>query len=224
MENAAAGPVRVVVVEDQHLFRDLVCLSLAQSPQIEVVARYGEGASALSEIPGLRPDVAVLDIDLPDGMNGVLLGRRLRRQLPGLGIVLLSNYVEPAFLAAVPDQEISGWSYLLKNSVRDVESLHRVVIGAASGMVVLDPALLSVAPTEGDGSLARLTPRQREILHLIAAGYSNAAIASHLGVAVKTVENQINTLYQELKLERNDTEIQPRVMAVLSYLRWRQWR
>lgn len=219
-----AESVRVMIVEDQDLFREMLALSLSQSDSIQVVGAFPDAATALEGAPALMPDVALLDIELPGAMNGVQLGRRLRRLWPKVGIVLLSSHVDPAFLAAVPDAEIAGWSYLLKNSVRDLSAVLRAALGAAQGMVVLDPALLQGAPAREGGALAGLTPRQQEILQLIAAGYSNQAVADHLGLTVKTVENQINRLYQELGVDRGDGAIQPRVMAVLTYLRDRQFR
>lgn len=216
--------IRVMIVEDQDLFREMLALSLTQSESIQMVGAFRDAPEALEGAPSLAPDVALLDIELPGPLNGVQLGRRLRRLWPQIGIVLLSSHVDPAFLAAVPDAEIAGWSYLLKNSVRDLDSILRAIQGAAQGMVVLDPALVQGAPARPGGALAGLTPRQQEILHLIATGYSNQAVADQLGLTVKTVENQINRLYQELGVDRADGSIQPRVMAVLTYLRDRQFR
>lgn len=218
-----ANPVRVLIVEDHHLFRQMLSLSLTESG-INVVGSFPEAQSALQQAPALAPGVALLDIELPGDMNGVQLGRQLRRHFPHIGIVLLSNYVDPAFLAAVPDGEISGWSYLLKNSVRSLETVIRAIEGTAQGLVVLDPALVKDAPPSPGGPLASLTPRQLEILHLIAMGYSNQAVAERLGLSVKTVENHINRLYQEIGIDSEDAAVQPRVMAVLTYLRDRQLR
>lgn len=217
-------PVRIVIVEDQDLFREMLALSLGQMGGVKVVGAFAEAESALEQAPGLAPDVALLDIELPGNMNGVQLGRQLRRLWPQIGIVLLTNYVDPAFLAAVPDAEIAGWSYLLKNSVRNLDTVIRAIEGSARGMVVLDPALVKGATARTGGALAGLTPRQLEVLHLIAMGYSNQAVAEELDLTVKTVENQINRLYQELGIDRADGAVQPRVMAVLTYLRDRQFR
>lgn len=218
-DTAAPRRLRVVLVEDEGLLRDLLRVSLSQSGKIDVVGAFADGESALQDAPALRPDVAVLDIRLGAGPNGVQVGLRLRRALPGVGIVLLSNYREPAFLHGVPDGEAAGWSYLLKSSVTDLATLVRAVEGAASGLMVLDPRLIQAARAQSGGALARLTPRQFEILELMAQGLTNEGIASRLNLSLKTVANQINGLYQELGIDRTDSSLQPRVQAVLTYLR-----
>lgn len=220
MEGAGtARKLRVMLVEDEGLFRDLLRVSLGQSGRIEVVGAFADAQSALQEAPALRPDVAILDIRLGAGANGVAVGLRLRAAQPELGIVLLSNYREPSFLHGIPEGEAAGWSYLLKSSVTDLAALVRAVEGAASGLMVLDPRLVQGARAQPGGVLARLTPRQYEILELMAQGLTNEAIARRLKVSLKTVANQINTLYQELGIDRTDSSLQPRVQAVLTYLR-----
>lgn len=211
--------VDVILVEDERLFRDLLRVSLDQSGSIRVVGDFGDGEAALAAAPALGAQAAVLDIALGGRLNGVQVGRMLRRLRPTMGIVLLSNHADPATLAAVPDRELAGWSYLLKHSVGDVATLTRAIEGSAAGLVVIDPELVERARLKPGGPLGRLTPRQREILALIAQGHANAAIAERLGIAVKTVENQINALYAEMGIDTADQSIQPRVSAVLAYLR-----
>ncbi len=210
---------RVVIVEDEGLYRDLLSVALGQHRRLEVVGAFGDGPSALASVPALGPHVAMLDIELGGAMNGIQLGLSLRRQLPDLGIVLLSNHQDPHFLTSVPRTAIAGWSYLLKKSVGDLHALSRAIEGAAAGFVVLDPQLVVGASPRAASPLSQLTARQQEILHLIAQGFTNAAIAERLSLAEKTVENQINLLYQQLKIDREDPTLQPRVKAVLTYLR-----
>jgi DNA-binding NarL/FixJ family response regulator len=210
--------LRVVLVEDEALFRDLLRVSLIQSMQLEVVGDFADGETALARAPSLSPDVAIVDIELGRGMNGIQAGRLLRRRMPNLGIVLLSNHHDPAFLYSVPAEEVAGWSYLLKKSIGSVASLMRAVQGAAAGYVVLDPQLIQRARPKREGILAPLSPRLREILDLIAQGFSNGGIAERLAVTRKTVENQINTLYDALQIDRSDLSVNPRVRAVLIYL------
>ncbi|HEX6512443.1 MAG TPA: response regulator transcription factor [Chloroflexota bacterium] len=214
------APLRLVLVEDEPLYRDLLRIALDRDGSLEVVGAYGDPSSALNEIPALAPDVAMLDIDLGSGMNGVQLGMLLRRQLPQLAIVLLSNHGDPEFVASLPEEARTGWSYLLKKSVNEVDVLGRTIAGAAGGLTVLDPLLIAGmrARPRKPGLLSRLTPRQTDILELIAQGYSNAAIADRLVIAEKSVENQINLLYQQLDIERSSSGVQPRVKAVLTYL------
>jgi DNA-binding NarL/FixJ family response regulator len=210
--------IPLMIVEDEDLYRDLLRIALSQQANLEVVGVFGDGESALAAAEELRPRVAVLDIELPGGLNGVQLGLRLRRALPELGIVLLSNHSDPEFVASLPPDVLSGWSYLQKKSVSDVAVLQRAISGATTGMVMLDPNLVTGMRPRAGGLLERLTPRQQEILGFIAQGYTNRAIALRLHLAEKSVENQINALYQQLEIDRNEPDIHLRVRAVLIYL------
>lgn len=210
--------IPIAIVEDEGLFRDLLRRALDQEPSLHVVGEFESAIDALERIPQLQPAVVILDIELGGGMNGVQLGLALRKSLPNLGIVLLSNHANPQFLAAVPRAEAGGWSYLLKKSVRDLNALKRVILGSSLGYVVLDQQIVDNLQHREASVLARLTPRQYEILSLIAQGYTNAAIAGQLGLSEKSVQNHINSLYQQLDLDREDPSVQPRVTAVLTYL------
>jgi DNA-binding NarL/FixJ family response regulator len=217
---ATRRQVKIVIVEDEGLYRDLLRVSLSQNPNLEVIGAYGSSDEALQAVPHLAPQVAILDIDLSgSSMNGIQLGLNLRKQMRDLGIVLLSNHADLQFLASVPQTAIAGWSYLLKRSVSDLDALTRAISGAADGLVVLDPQLVTAMRPRSAGVLGSLTPRQREILGLIAQGYSNAGIADKLVLTERTVEKHINLLYQQLEIDREDSAVQPRVSAVLLYLR-----
>jgi DNA-binding NarL/FixJ family response regulator len=209
----------VAVVEDEPLMRDLLAIALAHQPGLAVTGVFGDGAAALAAMPALSPQVALLDIDLGPGLSGIQLGLRLRERLPRVGIILLSNYWVPRFIATLPPEVMAGWCYLLKTSVADVATLARAIAGAAAGLVVLDPHVVAGREPKAGGALARLTPRQREILSLIAQGFSNPAIADRLAIADGTVENQVTQIYQELGLGVGPPAFNPRVLAVLLYLR-----
>lgn len=170
--------IPIAIVEDEGLFRDLLRRALDQEPSLHVVGEFESAIDALERIPQLQPAVVILDIELGGGMNGVQLGLALRKSLPNLSIVLLSNHANPQFLAAVPRAEAGGWSYLLKKSVRDLNALKRVILGSSLGYVVLDQQIVDNLQHREASVLARLTPRQYEILSLIAQGYTNAAIAA----------------------------------------------
>jgi DNA-binding NarL/FixJ family response regulator len=208
--------LRVVIVEDEALFRDLLRVALAQQPGIEVIAALSDSASALATTLDLRPDVVLLDIELGAPPNGVEVARRLREVQPGLGVVILSNHGAPEFVASLP-LGACGWSYLLKKSVGDLAALRRAIEGAAAGMITLDPQIVEQVSQRQEGRLAALTPRKREILALIAEGRSNAAIAKRLMVTERTVENQISLLYRTLRIARGQ-DVHARVRAVLLYL------
>ncbi|MBI3970163.1 MAG: response regulator transcription factor [Chloroflexi bacterium] len=211
------GPVTVALVEDEPLYRDLLQVALARHPRLRVAGAFADGEAALAALPALRPRVALLDIALPGPYHGVELGLRLRAALPELGIVLLSNHADPQYLAAVPPAAAAGWSYLLKRSVADVETLVRAIAGAAAGAVVVDPAIVDALRPRPGSPLAALRARQRQILALVAQGYTNAAIAERLALAEKTVENQLNLLYRELGVSQAPAA-HPRVTATLLYL------
>lgn len=210
--------IRGIIVEDESLYRELLQTALDSLPQIEIVGAFGDAGSALAAAPALKPDVALLDIELGGGPNGVELALRLRYILPHLGIVILSNHSNPWLLASVPEESMEGWSYLLKSEVRDLATLARVIVGATQGLVVFSPQLIKKARAHGPSPLARLTPRQREVLELIAEGYSNAGIAQRLGISRKTVENYINELYGQLGIDPRDGSQQARVKAALMFL------
>lgn len=210
--------INVIIVEDESLYRDMLGVSLARDPDIRVVATYAEPYGVLAAPVLARTHVALLDIDLNSDLDGFELGLRLRREYPGLGLVFLSNFVEEAFIATLRRRQMPGWAYLLKKSVRDIATLSRVIKGVAEGLIAIDPELARVlAPRKGT-KLEHLTPRQREILELLAHGYSNHGIAEELGITVKSVENQINDLLSRLGVDTRDPRINPRVAAVLCYL------
>jgi DNA-binding NarL/FixJ family response regulator len=210
--------LRLAIVEDESLYLDLLATVLGIDPELEVVGTYTDADAALREVPRLQPDVALLDIELGGSVNGVQLGLLLRERLPQLGIVLLSNVRAPRLLGSIPRAQVSGWSYLLKRSVRDASILRRAIDGAAQGLVTLDPALVVGRRARERGRISSLTERQRSILELVAEGWTNEAIAARLGIAVKTVENQLVLTYQELGVDRERDPIHPRVRAVLLYL------
>jgi DNA-binding NarL/FixJ family response regulator len=214
-----ASPIRVAIVEDEPLYRGLLEHYLAQHPRLSVIGAYADGATALAEAPDQSLDVVTLDIELPGRLDGIQTAIALRKRLPDVGIVILSNHADPRFLGVLPREVTSGWSYLLKKSVSKVEILDRAVEGAAAGTVTLDPAIVAGMRPKPGGMVARLTKRQLEILGLVASGLSNAAIAAQLVLAEKSVENQLTAIYGELGLDRREgTTIHPRVSAVLAYL------
>lgn len=210
--------VNVLVVEDEPLFRDMLRITLSTDPEITVVGTYDNAADVSANLGNLHVDVAILDIQIKGDMNGYELGLRLRELRPNAGIVLLSNYVEFAFLNALRRRSLSGWSYLLKDSVTDVATVQRAVKGTLHGHIVLDARIMDHLHARKESLLETLTEREREILGLIAQGYNNRAIAEKVNITPKSVENVINRVYQKMGVE-GANDIQPRVAAVLAYLR-----
>lgn len=158
----------------------------------------------------------MLDIDL-GGEDGITLGRQLRGRHPALGIVLLSNHAHLAFARELIAANLTGWAYLLKKSVRDVHTILRALEGVRLGQVVLDPLLAQGRP--GGERFSNLTARQTELWSLITKGYSNAAIAGHLGLSPKWIENAVGSLYAALELDTRDPQLNARVSAALLYAR-----
>lgn len=211
-------PIRTLIVEDEGLYRDLLAIAFGNAPEIEVVGSVSDGESALRAASELKPDVILMDIELGSGKNGIEVGRAIRQERPGTGIVLLSNHNTRQYLQAIPEREAAGWSYLLKQSVSDVTNLVRVIQGAAMGLMILDPAInRSLAPRQ-DSRIGRLTPRRLEVLRLVAEGYSNAVIAQRMFLSDKSVENHMTAVYQELGIHQENEPVHPRVKAVLIYL------
>ncbi len=210
--------VKILIVEDEGLFRDMLKISLSSIPDLEVVGAVSDGDTAIETAKRLLPDAVLMDIELGSEPNGIAAGRMIKEENSDIGIIVLSAHREREYLNLVTNDDYAGWSYLLKQSVSDAGSLVRAIEGAASGLVVMDPCVVnSMKPRTGSVS-ARLTPRQQEVLAMMAQGYNNAAIAEKLVLGTKSVENYINAIYQELSLS-HDVALHPRVQAVLSYIR-----
>jgi DNA-binding NarL/FixJ family response regulator len=210
--------IKVMIVEDEGLFRDMLKISLGSVPNLEVVEAVSDGNRAIETAGRLRPDVILMDIELGSEPNGIAAGRAIKQEHPEIGIVILSSHRERQYLSLVAAEESSGWSYLLKQSVSDAGALARAVEGAASGLIVMDPTVVnSMKPRKGSIT-SGLTPRQQEVLSMMAQGYNNAAIAEKLVLGTKSVENYINAIYQELSLSHNGP-LHPRVQAVLNYVK-----
>jgi DNA-binding NarL/FixJ family response regulator len=212
--------VRAVIAEDLALLRDGLTRLLA-AHDFEVVAVVEDGPSVLPALIKHRPDVAVLDVRLPPTFTneGLLAAIEARRHLPGLPVLVLSQYVEPLYARELLSDRTGGIGYLLKDRVMNVgqftDALHRV----AAGGTVMDPEVVSQLLTKrsSDEPLGRLTAREREVLALVAEGRSNAAVAGRLVVSEKAVSKHIANIFLKLDLAPSDDDNR-RVMAVLAYL------
>jgi DNA-binding NarL/FixJ family response regulator len=211
-------PTRLLIVENERLFRDMLRMTLSAREEFDVVGDVGDGQSAILLAQDLEFDVALMDIDLGHGPNGIEAGIEIKESRPEVGIVLLSMLKEKEALASLPRHVSNGWSYLLKQSVANVEALSRAIDGAAAGLMMVDPELTRMLVPRVGGALAGLTPRQTSVIELMAQGYNNSAIAAQLSVSEKSVENYVNAVYQQLQV-RADDAMHPRVQAVLAFLR-----
>jgi DNA-binding NarL/FixJ family response regulator len=212
--------VRAVIAEDLVLLRDGL-IRMLNAHDVEVVAAVGDGPSVLGSLLEHRPDIAVLDVRLPPTFTneGLVAAIEARRQMPGLPILVLSQYVEPLYASELLSDQCGGVGYLLKDRVMDVAQFVDAVRSVASGGTVMDPEVVSqlLAKQARDVPLGRLTPREREVLALMAEGRSNAAVAAELVVSEKAISKHIGNIFMKLDLPPAEDDNR-RVLAVLTYL------
>jgi DNA-binding NarL/FixJ family response regulator len=212
--------VRVVLGEDLTLLRDGLVRLLA-AYDMEVVAAVDNGPELLDAMVKHRPDVAVVDVRLPPNFTdeGLRAAIAARKEVPGLPVLVLSQHVEQLYARELMSDGIGGFGYLLKDRVSDVVRFVEAVRTVAGGGTVMDPEVVAqmLARHARDGLLARLTPRESEVLGLMAEGRSNAAIAQRLVVTEKAVSKHINGIFIKLDLYQASDDNR-RVLAVLAYL------
>lgn len=206
--------VRVAVVEDQPLFRALLDDLIDSSEGFDLVASASDAREARRLLHAEVFDVALLDIELPDG-NGFELGRELRRRHPRIGVVLLSGHDMMETLLGLPPAERAGWSYLSKTSATSREGLLQALRASAEGSNVLDPALVERRVPRRGSRLSTLTPRQLAAAKLVAAGLANDAIAREMGISAHSVDNLLNVVYASLGV-REHPDVNPRVATALA--------
>jgi DNA-binding NarL/FixJ family response regulator len=215
--------VRLVLAEDNLLVREGLQQLLTGADGLEVVAVCGDLESLERAIGEEQPDVVVTDIRMPPTRTdeGIQIAERLRESHPGIGVVVLSQYSEPAYVLKLLEAGSDGRAYLLKERVHDRGQLSTAVRTVAAGGSVIDPKLVEVlvsARAEADRSPMReLTEREREVLAGIAEGKSNAAIADSLVLTKRAVEKHINSIFSKLRLADAD-DVSRRVKATLMFL------
>ncbi len=216
--------MRVVIAEDQALLREGI-VALLREKGIDVVAQAEDAPGLLRVLAGHKPDLAIVDVRLPPTFTdeGVRAALEARAKYPGLGVLILSQYVEPVYTAELLDSGEGGIGYLLKERVGDVKAFVAAVENVARGGTALDREVVSELVRRrdadgGDGALSALTPREREVLGLMAEGKTNTAIARSLVVTPGAVEKHISNIFSKLDLPATD-EDHRRVLAVLAFLR-----
>ena len=216
--------MRVVIAEDQALLREGL-VALLGDHDIEVVAQVEDGPGLVRVIGGHKPDVAIVDVRLPPTFTdeGIRAAIEARERHPEVGILILSQYVEPAYTAELMAGGQGGIGYLLKERVGDVPGFLDALKRVAGGGTALDrevvAELVQTREAEpGDSALAVLSPREREVLELVAEGRTNAAIARSLVVTVGAVEKHIASIFGKLDVPGGDDDHR-RVLAVLAFLR-----
>ena len=212
--------MRVVLAEDLYLLRDGLT-RLLQAHGIDVVAAVGSGDELLDELLAQHPDVAVIDVRLPPTFTdeGLRVALEARRQLPGLPVLVLSQYVEQLYARELLSDQGGGVGYLLKDRVFSDEAFVEALRTIAGGGTVLDPEVIAklLRRRAADEPITTLSPREREVLELMAQGRSNAAIAQRLFISEKAVSKHSTSIFLKLGLEPSDDDNR-RVLAVLAYL------
>ncbi len=219
----AEQTIRVVVADDSYVIREGLIATLARERGIDLVGVCSDGNELVAAIDAERPTVAVADIRMPpsgDG-EGIRIAMRLRETHPEIGVVVLSQYVEPAYAISLMGSGTSRRAYLLKDRLRDKAELLRAIRSVAEGGSVIDPAvvdaLIQARTREEASPLAQLTTREGEILAEIAEGKSNAAIADSLVLTKRAVEKHVNSIFAKLDLPAPQ-DVSRRVAAALLFL------
>ena len=217
---SAPLPLRIVIAEDAAIMRDGLTQTLTRRGH-DVVAAVDDAAALLDAVASFKPDVAVIDVRMPPTHTdeGLRAARSIRSEHPGVGVLVFSQYVEARSAAELIAGAPGGVGYLLKDRVADVGEFIEAIRRVAHGGTVLDPEVISqmLGASRRADSLAALTPREREVLGLIAEGRSNAAIAEALVITGGVVEKHIASIFAKLGLAPSDTDNR-RVIAAIKYL------
>jgi len=210
--------LRVVVADDSVLLREGLVRVLTEAG-VDVVGSYGDADAMLAQLEALHPDLIVLDVRMPPTYRdeGVRAAIRAREVQPDVGILLLSQYVEVAYAQELLSSGRGGVGYLLKDRVASLAQLQDAVERIAAGGTVLDPEVVAQLLGRRHDPLATLTPREHEVMSLMAEGRTNAAIAQALVIGTGAVEKNVTSIFQKLGLDDSGTDHR-RVLAVLAWL------
>ena len=213
--------MRVVLADDSMLLREGLA-RLLEEAGFEVVAQSGTAEDLLRHVAMHKPDVAVVDVRMPPTHTdeGLRAAQTIREKHPQVGVLVLSGHIEPAYAMELLADSAEGVGYLLKDRVSDLEEFASAVRRFGGGGSALDPAIVSqlVGRRRQHDPIEELTPREREVLELMAEGKSNQAIADRMVVTLRAVEKHVTSIFTKLGL-RETPEDHRRVLAVLAYLR-----
>ena len=213
--------MRVAIAEDSVLLREGLA-RLLEEADFDVVARCEDADDLLVKVENYSPDVAIVDIRLPPTHNdeGLQAALEIRKSHPSMGVLVLSQYVEVGLALTLLAESAEGVGYLLKDRIADVKEFVAAVRRVAEGGSALDPIIIStlLARQRTDDPIAQLTPRERDVLELMAAGSSNQGIADALVITLRAVEKYVSSIFGKLGLPSTGSESR-RVLAVLLYLR-----
>ncbi len=220
-----SDPIRVAIAEDHYLVREGTRQLLESSGRVEVVAAVGDGTSLVEAVVNLEPDVVVVDIRMPPNhqTEGIEAARAIRADHPDTGVVVLSQYANALYAFELFQDGTDGLAYLLKERVGDVDELVRAVGAVNEGGSVIDPqvveGLLARGATSSTSGMEELTERETDVLREIAQGKSNQAISETLFISESAVEKHIRAILMKLGLSADDSAVNRRVAAVLTFLR-----
>jgi DNA-binding NarL/FixJ family response regulator len=213
--------VRVVIGDDSVLLREGIA-RLLREEGIDVVEGAGDAVELMGAVERLSPDLAIVDVRMPPTYSdeGLRAAIEIRGRWPEVALLVLSQFVEERYASELLAGETSGIGYLLKDRVGDVAEFVEVLHRVASGGTALDPEVVRqlLARSHKTDPLSRLTPREREVLSLMAQGKSNNAIAEDLVVSRGAVEKHVTNIFMKLDLLQDDNLYHRRVMAVVRYL------
>ena len=213
--------MRVVVAEDSVLLREGV-VRLLEEAGMEVVGQAGDADELMRKVRAHKPDVAVVDVRMPptNTDDGLRAAQRIRAELPGVGVLVLSQYVEESYALELLGGGAEGVGYLLKDRVAEVDGFIDAVRRVNEGGSALDPEVVAqlLGRRRSSDPLDQLTPREREVLEQMAEGRTNQAIAARLVVSERAVEKHVTSIFSKLDLETSPDDHR-RVLAVLAYLR-----
>lgn len=216
-DESPLSPINVLVCDNESLFREILVAALDQEPSINIVGAAATGLEAIELSKETKPDVVLMDIELGDGPNGIVVANDIKEAFPDTGIVVLSAHKDKEFLSSFMEDGTAGWSFLLKQSISDVQSLARAIESAAAGQVTMDPSVMADLFPRQRSILERLTHNQMEALMFISSGYADSAISEELQIDENLVEPLLQTIYDDLHIEESDA-VDPRVQATLIYL------
>jgi DNA-binding NarL/FixJ family response regulator len=213
--------VRLKVADDSLLLREGISRLLVEAG-FEVVGLASTGEEALAQVEQHKPDVAMVDIRMPPTHSdeGLKAAQEIRVRHPDVGVLVLSQYVELGLAARLLAENAAGMGYLLKDRITNFEEFAAAIRRVGDGGSALDPVIVSqlLSRRRDDDVLEHITPREREVLALMAEGYSNQAIADRLVVTVRAVEKHVTSIFDKLGLPAT-TDSHRRVLAVLAFLR-----
>jgi DNA-binding NarL/FixJ family response regulator len=213
--------VRAVIADDELLLREGIA-RLLEEAGIEVVGQAADAPELLRKVRGHKPDVAIVDVRMPPDLtdDGLRAALEIRRELPAVGVLVLSQHLVERFVTELVADDARGVGYLLKHRVADLGYFIEAVRTVGGGGTALDPEVVArmFGRRRRQDPLADLTPREREVLALMAEGLSNQGIADRLSVGPPAVEKHVTSIFSKLDLGRDRAEHR-RVLAVLALLR-----